>query len=170
MALSRPLTALTVAALLAAALTSCSVNVVDGGAPAEPSAEQSTPPTDFTVEKQTSADDTDERDQGGLEGLDRETLIASATTVRRCDGELTILDDAVTMRIEGACDRLILNTRGSQIVTDDVAFLEVIGDGNVVLSSTVDKLLVNGAANVVQWQGATPTITETGSANVLTAG
>lgn len=170
MTLPRPLTAIAVTAMLLTALTACSVNVVDGAQP-RPAASDDATQTDADAETGPPLDVIDEQAEPDAgDDIDREALIAAATNVRRCDGELTIVDNAVLVRVEGPCDRLIVNSSGSQVVTDDVTFLEVVGDGNVVLSGTVETLLVNGAANVVHWQGATPTVTETGAANVLTAG
>lgn len=167
----RPL-ALAVATLsLTLAFTACSVNVVDG---TKPSAGSEKTPPQKTDEKTTPStapsEDAEEQSSPDGDGIDRQTVIAAATTVKRCDGELTLTQDAAIIRVEGACDRVILNATGSQLVTDDVAYLEVIGDGNVVLSGTVDKLLVNGNSNLVHWQGTTPAVTDVGSANVLTAG
>ncbi|MGX1934655.1 hypothetical protein [Microbacterium resistens] len=176
----RPLSGVLVATALLVALSGCSVAVVDGEA-GEPSS-SSSPDTGADTGRESAEDDASSAASTGAEdslpaaddaatGADptREALIASSTRTLRCDGELTLLDDAMATRVEGSCDRLILNTRGSQVVTDDVAFLEVIGDGNVVLSGAVDKLLVNGEGNVVRWTGETPEISDVGSTNVLKA-
>ena len=176
----RPLSGVLVATALLVALSGCSVAVVDGGA-GEPSPSSSPDPgaeagtesaeDDASPAASTGAEDSLPAVDDAATGADptREALIASSTRTLRCDGELTLLDDAMATRVEGPCDRLILNTRGSQVVTDDVAFLEVIGDGNVVLSGAVDKLLVNGEGNVVHWTGETPEISDVGSTNVLKA-
>lgn len=148
----------------------CSVGIVDsraeqdgihGGAPAH------TP-----SEPDKTSDETGGDTSGANAGstLSREQVISAAAKVMRCDGEQTMLEDGVVIHVEGPCDRLILNTRGSQVAADDVTYLEVIGDGNVVLAGQVEKLLVNGRGNVVHWSGATPTVQDVGSENVLTAG
>ena len=170
----RPLPALAAAAVLVALLSGCSVSVIDkaeGGKPAagaqdkpakeEPPASPDPAPTDAGEHPLPNA----------ATGLDRDAIIA-ATTVRRCDssGELTILDDAVVARVEGACKRIILNSKGSMLVTDDVTSMEVIGDANLVLTGSVDQVLVNGRGNTVHWSGATPTVSDVGSGNTLTAG
>ena len=103
-------------------------------------------------------------------GADRAAVIAAATRTVRCDGEYALMDDAMIVRVEGACDRIIVNASGSQLVADDVALVEVIGNSNVVLTGAVQKVLVNGEANVVHWTGATPTVSDIGSTNTLTAG
>ncbi|WP_292701134.1 DUF3060 domain-containing protein [Microbacterium sp. 69-10] len=169
----RPLPALATAAVLVALLSGCSVSVIDGtdtpasttrGEPAKevPSASPDAAPTDEGEHPLPNAGT----------GLDRDSITAAATTVRRCDssGELTILDDAVVARVEGTCKRIILNSKGSMLVTDDVTSLEVIGDANLVLTGSVDQVLVNGMGNTVHWSGATPTVSDVGSGNTLTAG
>lgn len=172
MDMRRPLTALAAGIVMIAVLAGCSVNIVDGD---KPDSAERTPTTDSSVseppdepsegpEENPPADDADDAD------ITREQLIDGAATVMRCDGELTILDDAVAVYVEGDCDRLILNSSGSQVVTDDVTTLEVIGDANLVLSGAVDTLLVNGTGNVVHWTGTTPSVTDVGSSNVLKAG
>lgn len=167
----RTLAPLLAIGLLLAPLAGCSVAVVDGTAKPESSHDRGTDgETDADADAELTEDEPSGDDDTADTGLDRETLIGAATSVRRCDGELTILDDAVAVYVEGTCERLILNSTGSQIATDDVAYLEVIGDGNVVLSGAVEKLLVNGMGNIVHWTGATPTVTDVGSSNVLTAG
>ena len=80
------------------------------------------------------------------------------------------MDDATIVRVEGACDRIVVNASGAQLVADDVALVEVIGNSNVVLTGAVQKVLVNGEANVVHWTGKTPTVSDIGSTNTLTAG
>ncbi len=87
----------------------------------------------------------------------------------KCDGGLTLLDNAMSTQVEGWCEALILNTTGSQIVADDVRTLKVIGDGNLVFVGSVETLVVNGEGNVVIWTGDTPRITDVGSTNVLKA-
>jgi len=171
----RPLPALAAAAVLVALLSGCSVSVIDktdGGKPAagaqdtpakeEPPASPEAAPTDAGEHPLPNA----------ATGLDRDAITAAATTVRRCDssGELTILDDAVVARVEGTCKRIILNSKGSMLVTDDVTSMEVIGDANLVLTGSVDQVLVNGMGNTVHWSGATPTVSDVGSGNTLTAG
>lgn len=162
----RPILAFAAAAALAALFSGCSVAVVDKS-PDSGSAAGGTqsPPTDGGAPPIASDPITA---PAGV-ALDRETVISAATTVRRCDDELTIIDDALTARIDGSCDRIILNSTASTIVTDDVGYLEVIGDGNVVFAGDVTKLLVNGEGNVVHWSGQTPAVTDVGTSNVLTA-
>ena len=157
------------ALLLAATLSGCAVSVTDPKEPDTASPSESTAAPSGAAEKPS---DTPEQADASTEGADpsRDDLIAAATRVMRCDGELTILDDAVSVYVEGECDRLILNSSGSQVATDDVVLLEVIGDANVVLAGTIGELLVNGTGNVVHWQGATPSVSDVGNANVLTAG
>lgn len=156
---------------LAAALAGCSVSVVDTAKPsASPSPEYSAdvrltrpsgPPRPVP---QTGPPVT----MGG--DATRSALIAAATRTVRCDGEYTLMDDAIIVRVEGSCKRIIVNASGSQVVADDVSSLELIGDSNIVLAGTVREVLVNGDANVVHWTGATPTVSDIGSANTLTAG
>ncbi len=159
----RPLTAAACLALIA--LTGgCAVSVIDPGkpdasAPAESTTSSSS--SDAPEQEDTAADDA---------APSREQLISGATRVLRCDGVLTIIDDGVSVYVEGDCEHLILNSSGSQVAADDVALLEVIGDANVVLTGEIGELLVNGTGNVVHWTGETPSVSDIGDANVLTAG
>lgn len=171
----RPLPALATAAVLVALLSGCSVSVIDGTGADRPPATTSHEPTKEEPPTSPDAAPTDAGEHplpNAGKGLDRDAITAAATTVRRCDGsgELTILDDAVVARVEGTCKRIILNSKGSMLVTDDVTSLEVIGDANLVLTGSVDEVLVNGMGNTVHWSGATPTVSDVGSGNTLTAG
>lgn len=165
-------TAAAVAAVLALSFgtTACSVRIADGAASSAPEKRTEGDADAPAKEDSPSPAESDAGSAPETGGVTRDDLIAGATRTLRCDGELTMLDDAVIVRVEGSCDRLILNTTGSQIVADDVALLEVIGDGNLVLSGAVDELLVNGTGNVVHWDGATPKVSDVGSSNTLTAG
>lgn len=171
----RPLPALAATAVLIALLSGCSVSVIDGTGADRPSATTQDKPA---KEEPVESPDTAPTDAGepslpnAATGLDRDAITAAATTVRRCDssGELTILDDAVVARVEGTCKRIILNSKGSMLVTDDVTSMEVIGDANLVLTGSVDQVLVNGMGNTVHWSGATPTVSDVGSGNTITAG
>lgn len=176
MIIFRPLlalaTALATALVLSAGLTACSVHVVDGDASSvSPSPADSTPSTPASGRASTpSASSADGSAATEADGVTRADLIDRATKVLRCDGELTITQDAVALRIEGPCDSVVLNSSGSRIVTDDVAHLEVIGDGTLVLTGHVQRLGVTGSANVVHWTGSTPAILDVGDGNIITAG
>ncbi len=167
---TRPLPLLGILAL-AAALTGCSISVVDSANPsASPESSASvTQEGEHRTDPPKPAPQTDPP-VSLRDGPTRDTLIATATTIQRCDGQLTLMQDAMTVRVEGACDRLILNAHGAQVVADDVAVVEIIGDSNVVFAGSIQKLNVNGSANVVTWTGATPTVSDIGSGNTLTAG
>lgn len=161
--------ALVVALAMATLTAGCSVGIVDQGD--GPDTPHSTAPVASPSEPGTASGVGEEgaAGQDAAETPGREQILAAVSKVMRCDGEQIMLEDEVILSVEGPCDRLILNTRGSQVLTDDVGYLEVIGDGNVVLSGRVDKLLVNGRGNVVHWNGPTPTVQDVGSENVLTA-
>lgn len=169
---SRLVPALVTALALAAGLAGCSISVVEAKPSATPSPQTSVDvqlvrpsgPPQVVPLPQTP----DPVTMGGR--VTRADLIAAATTTQRCDGELTLMQDAVAVHVEGACDRLTINARGAQVVADDVAHLTVIGDANTVLAGTVRELVVNGAANVVLWTGTTPAISDVGVSNTLTAG
>ena len=151
--------AMLAALALTTALAGCSVSVVDGTSPSADTSRQDPTPARETDPPSTA--------QGAS---DRASLIAAATRTVRCDGEYALMDDAIIVRVEGACDHVIVNASGSQLVIDDAALVEVIGSSNVVLAGTVQTVRVNGNANVVHWTGATPTVSDIGSANTLTAG
>lgn len=173
MTLHRRLFALAAAGAVLITLTGCSVGVVDGSAE-KPAAEKPADAPATAPQTEPAADPADgpdaETPDATDRGITRDSVIAAATTTQRCDGELTILDNAVIIRVEGACDRLILNSTGSMVVADDVDYLSVIGDGNAVFVGTVDQMVVNGDANLVNWTGATANVQDVGSANVLQAG
>ena len=167
-------TALTAAAVgtLAVALSGCSISVVDNAAD-KPAAE--TP----TTETQTSSTDQDTAQEepdaetpasdDDIDALIQDAEGDGASVVQRCDGELTLLDNGSNVRVEGHCDRLILNMTGSIINAEDVDYLSVIGDGNAVFVGEVDEVLVNGSGNIVTWTGATPSVKDVGTGNVLKA-
>lgn len=162
---------LAAALALTAGLAGCSVSVVDAAQPsASPSPEVS---ADVQLDRPSGSPQpvspTDPPVTVG-DALSRAGLIAAATTTQRCEGELTLMQDAAVVHVEGSCDRLIVNAQGAQVVADDVAYLSVIGSANVVLTGAVQTLVVNGDANVVNWTGTTPTITDVGTANTLKAG
>ncbi|MFE6736625.1 hypothetical protein [Microbacterium sp. NPDC057650] len=165
-------TAAAIAAVLALSFgaTACSIRIADGAAPSATDKRAAGDADASAKEDSPAPAESDAGSAPDRDGVTRDDLIAEATRTLRCDGELTMLDDAVIVRVEGSCDRLILNTTGSQVIADDVALLEVIGDGNLVLSGVVDELLVNGTGNVVHWTGATPKVSDVGSSNTLTAG
>lgn len=166
----RTIVSLSAAIALIMIMSGCSVSIVDGETP--DASEQQKPPASSSSEGGSSPSKEPDADEppSDADEITRDKLIDGATTVMRCDGELTILDDAVAVYVEGDCDRLILNSSGSQVVTDDVTTIEVIGDANLVLSGAIDTLLVNGKSNIVHWSGATPSVTDVGDSNVLTAG
>lgn len=182
----RPLAALGTALALAAVLTGCSVSVVDDAKPSPatasgpagfsaedaretpPAADPGSSPTASTASTAPPAVQNPPAAKEG--GITRDDLVAGATTVQRCDRELTLMQDGMAIHVEGSCEHLIVNARGAQIVADDVAALEIIGDANLVLTGPLQKVTVNGSGNVVKWTGATPTVSDVGSANTLTAG
>ncbi|MDR2997526.1 MAG: hypothetical protein LBU78_05360 [Microbacterium sp.] len=163
MRIIRTVAGVVTAVALAFTATACSVSIVDRTAPSESS---STDAGSKGVEKTAS----DAPAAPDAAGATRDDITARAARTLRCDGELTMLDDAVVVRIDGSCDRLILNTTGSQVVAEDIGTLEVIGDNNLVLTGAVDHLTVNGESNIVHWTGATPNVTDVGDTNTLTAG
>ncbi|MFJ4167549.1 DUF3060 domain-containing protein [Microbacterium sp. NPDC089698] len=164
--------ALLLAALaLGAGLTGCSVSVVD----AAQSSGSPSPGVSVDVKTERPSGPPQPLPQTGppvavRDATSRSALIAAATTTQRCDGELTLMQDAVAVHVEGPCDRLIVNAQGAQVVADDVVSLSVIGSANVVLAESVRELVVNGDANLVNWTGSTPTISDIGTSNTLKAG
>ena len=157
----------------ALALAGCSVGLVDGAKPTSSPRPDSTSRAEVqggAASQPPSPAPVTEPPVTMPGGPDRAAVIAAATRTVRCDGEYSLMDDAMVVRVEGACDRIIVNASGSQLVADDVGIVEVIGNSNVVLTGAVQKVLVNGEANVVHWTGATPTVSDIGSTNTLTAG
>jgi len=158
---------------LASGLVGCSISVVDTAQPSRsPSPEVS---VDVKVERPSGPPQPVQPSQTDppvtiRDATSRSDLIAAATTTQRCDSELTLMQDGVAVHVEGSCDRLIVNAQGAQVVADDVAHLSVIGSANVVLAKSVQELVVNGDANIVNWTGSTPAITDIGTSNVLRAG
>lgn len=169
MSFIRPILGIATVAVFVTLLSGCSVSVVDKSVPNKSAAPPQQSAPDASSEQPVEENASDSLIPGVTE-MDRSSLSAAATSVRRCDGEITILDDAIVARVEGSCDRLILNSTGAMIVTDDVTLLEVIGDGNLVLTGAVDTVQVNGTGNSVHWVGPTPVVQNTGSGNLITAG
>ncbi|MCE4026550.1 DUF3060 domain-containing protein [Microbacterium sp. Au-Mic1] len=156
---------------LAAGLTGCSISVVDTAHPSRsPSPDAS---VDVKGERPSGPPKPVPQTDAPVtmpDAVSRAGLIAAATTTQRCDGELTLMQDAVAVHVEGPCDRLIVNAQGAQVVADDVTSLSVIGSANVVLAASVRELVVNGDGNIVNWTGSTPAISDIGTANTLKAG
>ena len=164
--------------VLPLSLVGCSVDVVDdsgsSGSNVSPADSSSVTADDAETETADDADTETFDDETDVDsdvdlGLSRDELSAMVTRTERCDGELTLLDNGMSTRVDGDCDVLTLNTTGSQIVADDVTTLQLIGDGNVVIAGAVETLLVNGEGNIVVWTGDTPAVTDVGSTNVLKA-
>lgn len=176
----RNLTALAASALLLLALTGCAVSVTDEPAEGTPaaSAPEKTPEEIAEEPADEPVDEPDDESQTAVTAWSEETAaerdaaLAIVTKQVSCDGEL-VLGDSETgqvIRIDGACDHLVLHLVAGVIIAGDVGTLDVYGTGNVVYVDGIDALNVSGSAGVVQWLGTTPQINDTGVGNILTAG
>lgn len=158
---------------VAPALAGCTVAVVDPSEGA-PSAER------------TPAGTTDgpDRSDAGLESppasapaetvsgdsqAQREALLAAVDTTMSCpDGPLTADGDII--RVEGHCERLVIDIDAGAVIADDVDDLTLRGSGTTVFVGNVLTLTVTGSASSVFWSGSTPDVSDSGAANTLKKG
>ncbi|WP_217180535.1 DUF3060 domain-containing protein [Streptomyces sp. AC495_CC817] len=158
--------------LLAGSLAGCSISVVDPADAASPTTGSHSTSRPETPAPEASTSDTDDAAPSGFSAAAeerREILIAAATTTMPCpDGPLTI--DGSVVRVEGSCAELVIEIDAGAVVADDVESLTLSGSGTDVYVDSVTTLTVTGSASTVLWAGATPTVHESGAANVLRKG
>jgi len=194
----RTLPALALAALLAIGLTGCSVSVTDAEAPGDETATASPgsqPAGDDTAAESGSetepADEpaapededpqpvasSDSSSGGGdswseEEADYRDDMLDAVTRTLTCDGEVTFTpDEAGTVaKIDGPCDRIVVDMFAGVVIAGEVGEIEVNGSGNVIYLDSVDAITAAGDANSVSWLGDTPKVSDSGAGNVIISG
>lgn len=156
------------AAVLLVALSGCSLRITDPDSGERRASESS------------AAIETDDQDTGrdggdahvSAEDPDdiRARIAQLTTTTLTCDGERTITQMAVKVRIEGRCEVLVLEMGGGTFLADDIGELRIAGMGNTVYADAIGRVIVDGGGNTVRWRGATPDIDVDGLGNSLQAG
>lgn len=175
--------ALVAALLLAITLSGCTVSIVDPTAEtpvASTTPERSESPAQSPAQSESATESDTDRDEPSAEQTDdsalspagqaeRDRLIAAATTTMPCPaGPLT--EDGAVIRVEGACGELVVEMDAGVVIADDVEALSVSGSGTVIFVRHVGAVSVTGSASSIFWEGATPTVDDSGSANTLRRG
>ncbi len=173
----RSLTAAAASAALLLVLTGCSIAVSEPApepvATTDETATASTPEAESPSEEQSSPEPVTDAGTWSAEVAEaRADALALVTKTVRCDGELLLGDtaDAEIVQVDGACEHLAIRMDGGVVIASDVVTLDLSGDADIVYVDSVSVLNVAGSGNVVYWSGQTPKLTETGDANLLTAG
>lgn len=164
--------------LVAAAFTGCSISVsqpaattpsttprgavdapvpTDTGAVDEPEATDSTPQT-------APADD------ARMARLHRTTWEDAVTQHLTCTGEPFTLGntaDALVVEIAGDCTDVTILAHAATVLVPDVGMLTVVGDGSVVIATSIENLVFDATAdaNLVGWEKGTPVIKDAGTLN-----
>lgn len=142
-------------------LSGCTLRFTEPGAPPPTSPEQSSP------SDEGSGDSPDSDDPGVGTTGGREDYIARANQTIPCSPGLDVAAHGAIIRVEGACDDLTVSADAAVVVADDVRALTVTGDGSTVLVLELTSLQVSGDVNLISWTGATPSVSDTGTANTL---
>lgn len=108
-----------------------------------------------------------ERPETDGDGSGRETAIARADQTIPCSPGLDVSSPGTVIRVEGACEALTVSADAAVVVADDVQSLVVTGTGTVVHVLELGDLRITGDANVVSWTGTTPSVADSGTANLI---
>ncbi|QCR18294.1 DUF3060 domain-containing protein [Agrococcus sp. SGAir0287] len=103
----------------------------------------------------------------GASSPDRDALIARASQTIPCSPGLDVTTDGGIVRVEGTCDDLTVSADAAIVIADDVAVLTITGSGTVVSTLALGELRITGDVNDVRWTGATPAVTDDGTANTM---
>lgn len=178
---SRPYAAAIAVMVGAVLLSGCTVRIIDPGGPDAGST--ASPSVRETSAAQTPEDDEPDQstpavqppETSPVDGWDaehaehRQRLSDSVTTTMPCPTAPLQQDGTIT-RIEGDCDEVRIDLDAGAVIIDDAASLLLSGSGTVVYADTLGDVRVSGTANEIYWLGATPQVTDTGTANVLRRG
>lgn len=164
------LVALTIVAV--GSLSGCGLAFSDPDAtdPAPATSSQESPDaTPEQSEPETSAPEASEPEDAapGATNPARDDLIARAAQTIPCSPGLDVTTDGGIVRVEGACDDLTVSADAAIVIADDVAALTVSGSGTYVSTLALGDLRLTGDVNEVRWTGATPAVTDSGTANTI---
>ena len=157
-------------------MSGCSVSIVD---PTQPTPTASTPlvrsapdqpePSPDTAREEPSSDPTPDSDLSADGQAERARLIDAATTTMPCPSA-PLTEDGAVIRIEGPCPELDVEIDAGVVIADDVGTLSLSGSGTVIYVQTVGAVAVTGSASSIFWEGETPSVEDSGSANILRRG
>lgn len=119
------------------------------------------------IPESPDASEPTESEEVGVPSADRDALIAQAQQTIPCSAGLDIANDGVVIRVEGACDAITVSADAAIVIVDDVTTLTVSGSGSVVDALELADLRISGDVNEVRWTGATPAVTDEGTANTI---
>ncbi|SDH67148.1 DUF3060 domain-containing protein [Agrococcus jejuensis] len=139
--------------------------------PAPPASSPQTPSTepadDDPAESPAESPEESDPTEIGAPSAERDELIARAQQTVPCSAGLDVANDGAIIRVEGACDELTVSADAAIVIADDVTTLTVSGSGSVVYALELADLRISGDVNEVRWTGATPAVTDDGTANTI---
>jgi len=148
----------------------------ESGSETEPAREAGEPSSPEDEEPQ-SAESDGGRSGGGdswseEEADYRDDMLDAVSRTLTCDGEVTFTaDDAGTVaKVDGPCDRVVVDMFAGVVIAGEVGEIEVNGSGNVIYLDSVDVITAAGDANSVSWLGDTPEVNDSGAGNVIISG
>ena len=112
-------------------------------------------------------------DSGSGSGTDAENYTRAdleAAVERRIscpDGAIEIDDVGATIELDSDCATVSVIGHSTTLLAQNVGSLSVTGVANVVLVKQLGAVAAEGSSNYVTWDSGDPTVTDSGSANVV---
>lgn len=169
-----PALVLAATALVALGLAGCTVSFQPAGSDPTPSA----PASDSEKPSSDGADPGDEAtDPGGEDGqtpngdapaATREHWQQRVSQIVSCvDGRADITADATALEVTADCDTVTIAGAGVIVLAQKVGSLTVTADASTVIVAEADTIDVTGVGNEVRWESGEPTVSDTGTMNVV---
>lgn len=100
----------------------------------------------------------------------RAELEAAVTKEINCSGGSVTIDDiGAVIGLGEDCANVEITGAGAILVAESITNLDISATGTVVFAAEIGAVNVTGSGNVVTWESGSPTISDTGITNVLTA-
>jgi hypothetical protein len=163
---------LTASMVVALSLTGCTVSFQPAGTEPSPStpASGSDQPSDVSVDPDDDAGSNP--DEGSGEGdtpqATREHWKPRVSRIVSCvDGRADITADATALEVASDCDVVTIAGAGVIVLAQKVGALTVTADASTVIVAEADTIEVSGVGNDVRWESGEPTVSDTGTMNVV---
>jgi hypothetical protein len=170
----RPALLLTATVLVALGFTGCTVSFQPADAGPSPSA----PASDSEKPSGGTTDESGEGTDPGGEGVEtpdgdspratREYWQPRVSRIVTCvDGRADITADATALELAADCDTVTIAGAGVIVLAQKVGSLTVTADASTVIVAEADAIDVSGVGNEVLWEAGDPTVSDTGTMNVV---
>ncbi|QIM17185.1 DUF3060 domain-containing protein [Leucobacter insecticola] len=161
-------------ALIALATLTAAVSLVGCSVDAKPETPAPKPATSDSPSSNTQKETVDENSDSNssdsdtsASGLRADYLDAVTRTEDCASGSVSIGSSGEVVQIQGSCASVTVSGDGSVVLADDVDSLTVSGTGAVVITKKLGAVTASGIGNVVSWTNGSPTISDSGTGNVI---